>query len=161
MFTNEQLNDLSVLKWSVHGFPGTPRFQCHMKPGHRTKTTRQRTRLIFYTYLKPASYKEHIFIEPTYAISVATSYFRQYILRMILTRLSAIYTSALFLFRTKMVLEFYYDLLSQPCRAVYLFLRANDVNFETKLVDLLNGKDLFRRLCCYRTNARCFVWDLF
>ena len=39
-----------------------------------------------------------------------------------------------------MVLEFYYDNLSQPCRAVYLFLKGTGVTFEPKVIELLKGK---------------------
>ena len=38
-----------------------------------------------------------------------------------------------------MVLEFYYDNISQPCRAVYLFLKGTGVDFESKIVELLKG----------------------
>ncbi|KAH3851693.1 glutathione S-transferase theta-1-like [Dreissena polymorpha] len=40
-----------------------------------------------------------------------------------------------------MVLEFYYDLLSQPCRAVYLFLKAAGIKFEPKVIDLMKGEN--------------------
>ncbi|XP_045172646.2 glutathione S-transferase theta-1-like [Mercenaria mercenaria] len=39
-----------------------------------------------------------------------------------------------------MVVEFYYDLLSQPCRAVYLFFRAAGIQFEPKEIDLFKGE---------------------
>ena len=38
-----------------------------------------------------------------------------------------------------MVLQFYYDLLSQPCRSVYLFLKATGIEFEAKELELLKG----------------------
>jgi len=38
-----------------------------------------------------------------------------------------------------MVLEFYYDLLSQPCRAVYLLLKAANVDFEGRVINLITG----------------------
>lgn len=41
-----------------------------------------------------------------------------------------------------MVLEFYYDLLSQPCRAVYIFLKASGVPFEAKILELRKGEHL-------------------
>lgn len=39
-----------------------------------------------------------------------------------------------------MVLELYYDILSEPSRAVYLFLKATGVPFEPKVVDLAKGE---------------------
>lgn len=41
-----------------------------------------------------------------------------------------------------MVLRFYYDLMSQPCRAVYLFLKVNSIPFESKLIALRKGEHL-------------------
>ena len=37
-------------------------------------------------------------------------------------------------------LEYYYDNLSQPCRAVYLFLKGTGVDFESKPLELIKGK---------------------
>ena len=39
-----------------------------------------------------------------------------------------------------MVLEFYYDMVSEPCRAIYLFLKLNKVPFEPKEVSIIKGK---------------------
>lgn len=39
-----------------------------------------------------------------------------------------------------MVLEFYYDLFSQPCRAVFLFLKAAGVPFEPVEIELFKGE---------------------
>lgn len=45
-----------------------------------------------------------------------------------------------------MTLKLYYDLMSQPARAIYMFLRANNIKFEEKRVDLKNGMcELFER----------------
>jgi len=41
-----------------------------------------------------------------------------------------------------MVLTFYYDLLSQPCRAVYMFLKAADIEFESKVLQLTKGEHM-------------------
>ncbi|KAL6470702.1 hypothetical protein MHYP_G00218210 [Metynnis hypsauchen] len=40
----------------------------------------------------------------------------------------------------KMVLEIYLDLVSQPCRSVYIFAKKNGVPFEYKSVSLLAGE---------------------
>ena len=36
-----------------------------------------------------------------------------------------------------MVLELYFDMLSEPSRAVYLFVKAAEVPFEPKVVSLM------------------------
>jgi len=38
-----------------------------------------------------------------------------------------------------MVLEFYYDLASQPSRALYIFMKANNVKYEARVTDLFKG----------------------
>ena len=39
-------------------------------------------------------------------------------------------------------LKFYYDLMSQPSRALFIFLKVNDIPFDDKPVALRNGKGL-------------------
>ena len=38
------------------------------------------------------------------------------------------------------MLHFYYDLASQPCRALYMFLELSKIPYERKLVALRKGK---------------------
>ncbi|XP_045172250.2 glutathione S-transferase theta-1-like [Mercenaria mercenaria] len=40
------------------------------------------------------------------------------------------------------VLEFHYDLLSQPCRAVYLFLKCSGVQFKGHTLSILKGEHM-------------------
>ncbi|KAL4223753.1 Glutathione S-transferase theta-1 [Mactra antiquata] len=48
-----------------------------------------------------------------------------------------------------MALKYYYDLMSQPSRAIYIFLKANKINFVPKPVALRKGEhfnDEFKKL---------------
>ena len=42
----------------------------------------------------------------------------------------------------KMALRYYFDLMSQPSRAVYIFLKANNIQFEAKPVALRKGNHM-------------------
>lgn len=46
----------------------------------------------------------------------------------------------------KMVLKVYLDMMSQPCRALYMFLVANKIPFEKNLVHLRKGPPSFPSL---------------
>lgn len=39
-----------------------------------------------------------------------------------------------------MPLSYYYDLMSQPCRAVYIFLKATNIPFESNLLAIRKGR---------------------
>ena len=39
-------------------------------------------------------------------------------------------------------IKLYYDGFSQPCRALYLFLKLNNIDFEVKQVNLVKGKSI-------------------
>lgn len=41
--------------------------------------------------------------------------------------------------KSNMTLKLYYDLMSQPSRALYILLKATGCNFESKYVDLRKG----------------------
>ena len=41
-----------------------------------------------------------------------------------------------------MSLKFYYDLLSQPCRALHIFMKKCNIPFEPILIDLKTGDQL-------------------
>lgn len=37
-------------------------------------------------------------------------------------------------------LKYYYNLLSQPSRALYMFMKKAEIPFEGKVIDLMKGK---------------------
>ena len=40
-------------------------------------------------------------------------------------------------------LKYYFDLMSQPCRAVYIFLKVNKIPFEEKRIHIHKGEALY------------------
>ncbi|XP_039724413.1 glutathione S-transferase theta-2 isoform X1 [Pteropus medius] len=56
-----------------------------------------------------------------------------------------------------MGLELYLDLLSQPCRAVYIFARKNRIPFELRAVDLLKGQHMNKEFFPVSLSSRAKV----
>lgn len=56
-----------------------------------------------------------------------------------------------------MVVEFYYDVLSQPCRAVYIFFKAAGIPFEAKEIDLLKGRPFLLCKTCSSIYLQVFT----
>lgn len=50
-------------------------------------------------------------------------------------------------------IKFYYDLLSQPSRALYIFLKSNKIPFEDYQIALRKGKRSFQ------LSGKCCNWD--
>lgn len=51
-------------------------------------------------------------------------------------------------------LEVYLDLLSQPCRAVYLFLKHNKIPHTVNLVALRKGEHISKKVNCWQMATR-------
>lgn len=58
-----------------------------------------------------------------------------------------------------MPLKFYGNLLSQPCRAIFIFLKANQIPYEFKFIDMAKGM-LLGTGCNNFSNMKFLVWLL-